>query len=132
MRISDWSSDVCSSDLTRRLPAGDRRATFPAHAEIQILRAELLRGRSARPRRPPARRRRASRRLPERPGEPRGAAVAQPAPDRRRIRGGCLTSGRDRQDRKSVVSGKRVSVRVGLGGRLIINNKKKQKKLRKM
>src|SRR3546814_3254004 len=28
MRISDWSSDVCSSDLTRRRPA---RKPFPEH-----------------------------------------------------------------------------------------------------
>src|SRR3546814_14245895 len=28
MRISDWSSDVCSSDLRRRIGAGDRRWAF--------------------------------------------------------------------------------------------------------
>src|SRR3546814_6458636 len=28
MRISDWSSDVCSSDLRRRIPAVEDRAPF--------------------------------------------------------------------------------------------------------
>src|SRR3546814_2139474 len=32
MRISDWSSDVCSSDL-RRLPGGDRKAFQPENAK---------------------------------------------------------------------------------------------------
>src|SRR3546814_16213954 len=41
-----------------------------------------------------------------------------------RRRGG----GRGERDRKSVVEGKSVSVSVDLGGRRLINNKKKQKK----
>src|SRR3546814_12699546 len=31
MRISDWSSDVCSSDLAVRLCGGNLLATFPGH-----------------------------------------------------------------------------------------------------
>src|SRR3546814_16785133 len=76
MRISDWSSDVCSSDLDR-----GRRLGY---------------------------------------GEPRGTAE-QPAPSR----GSGRRSGGAREparagDRKSVVSGKSVSVRVDLGGRRFI------------
>src|SRR3546814_19451449 len=85
MRISDWSSDVCSSDLK-----GQRRSTFSyaqsARADtsqwpaVWIVRAE---------------------------DQPRASALLREV------------------DRKSGVEGKRVSVRVALGGRRII--KKKQK-----
>src|SRR3546814_14559533 len=103
MRISDWSSDVCSSDL------GQHR---------------------------------------RRPHHHRGEGLRQPAEDRqddevhRRVEAGRgtlqgpgplfhgLLLGRGRvcdptgsRDRKSVVSGKSVSVRVDLGGRRIIKKK---------
>src|SRR3546814_19820720 len=87
MRISDWSSDVCSSDLAER-PAGQRGGVGPRAVD--------------RPQdRPPAR---APQRLPlgDRHGRHAGA----------------------RGDRKSVVQGKSVSVRVALGGRRIIKKKK--------
>src|SRR3546814_20152700 len=78
MRISDWSSDVCSSDLggklRRQIILGQRRA----HPRIMVERRGKVRRR----------------------GE-----MAQ------------------RVDRKSVVSGKSVSVRVDLGGRSIIKKK---------
>src|SRR3546814_14454990 len=74
MRISDWSSDVCSSDLWRG-------ALFH--------RRDLL---------------------------------CEQAPA---VLSGYLA--RSRGDRKSVVSGKSVSVRVDLGGRRIINKKKQTK-----
>src|SRR3546814_21155280 len=68
MRISDWSSDVCSSDLpTRR----------------------------------------------DQPSRPARGRAGRPAPTPRRA-----------ADRKSVVEGKSVSVRVDLGGRRIIKKKK--------
>src|SRR3546814_18783641 len=80
MRISDWSSDVCSSDLTK-----DEQ--FMADGEFDWL-----------------------------PGAG-GAAwtLCEAAPC-----DACVT-----RDRKSVVSGKSVSVRVDLGGRRIIKNKNK-------
>src|SRR3546814_6183574 len=78
MRISDWSSDVCSSDLGRRLFAA-------LVARRQAPRLRLDRGR-------------------QRPAL------------------GALDGWR-RGDRKSVVSGKSVSVRVDLGGRRIIKKK---------
>src|SRR3546814_16398491 len=85
MRISDWSSDVCSSDLGHQRHPGRRsRRTQARHG-------------GRRPRPLPDRRYRARRRR-----IPRIAA-----------------------DRKSVVEGKSVSVRVDLGGRRIIKKKKK-------
>src|SRR3546814_12159404 len=80
MRISDWSSDVCSSDLNG--------ARWP----------RVLGGRPGRSCQ-----------------EGRLWRHAAEAGDRRRG-----------QDRKSVVSGKSVSVRVDLGGRRIIKKKKKK------
>src|SRR3546814_20181471 len=90
MRISDWSSDVCSSDL-----AGPKIFRAPA------LRDQVDRlGRAA--------------------GEDNFLLAptdeARPAPPRRRI--GERHFGR--AERTSVVSGKSVSVRVDLGGRRIM------------
>src|SRR3546814_10957272 len=76
MRISDWSSDVCSSDLPHAHVGDDH-------------------GGGAHPR--------------------RHGRAAQ-AHDPLRLGGGRRT-GVARQDRKSVVKGKSVSVRVDLGGR---------------
>src|SRR3546814_12188179 len=84
MRISDWSSDVCSSDLAS-VPAR-RGGRALDHGRVRL--------------------RRAGRRLRDRL-EP-DAAEEEP---------------RRRGDRKSVVSGKSVSVRVDLGGRRIIKKK---------
>src|SRR3546814_18695304 len=89
MRISDWSSDVCSSDLPDRC-AHPRRDPL---GRVRTGRAD-----------PPGGPRRPARRLA--PARPRCAAHA---------------------DRKSVVEGKSVSVRVDLGGRRIIKKNKKVK-----
>src|SRR3546814_11804292 len=109
MRISDWSSDVCSSDLTDELrpdsprQAGRHRAADPAPA-------------------------RPDERLyyPDDAGDRRGARRMR----RRRCgaggdlyRGGRARLLRGGGDRKSGVSGKSVSVRVDLGGRRIIKKK---------
>src|SRR3546814_15658869 len=75
MRISDWSSDGCSSDLIH-----DRRHAELAHPVIDVA------------------------------AEPHAIVTGT---HRTRIR-----------DRKSVVSGKSVSVRVDLGGRRILNKTK--------
>src|SRR3546814_19889321 len=88
MRISDWSSDVCSSDLFPR-----REASRPSS---RCWRSRELGG---------AQSRNCSKICPGRPSPP-----ANPPPD-------------PNEDRKSVVSGKSVSVRVDLGGRRIIKNK---------
>src|SRR3546814_11382025 len=113
MRISDWSSDVCSSDLAgadpqraggiesgalgesrdrdmpRRLGLGHRR--FATGEDFRRIGGEDLR---------------------------RALAVEAAEPQEGAVEG---------EDRKSDVSGKSVSVRVALGGRSIL--KKKTKKI---
>src|SRR3546814_4349178 len=89
IRISDWSSDVCSSDLSPRvIRASDprtSRATFRTSARKHC-------ATSTKP----------------------GSSISVPK------------SARATSDRKSVVEGKSVSVRVDLGGRRIIQKKKKK------
>src|SRR3546814_13113887 len=114
MRIRDWSSDVCSSDLgAQPQQVADREAQFgtvervemeAAHAPGIELTAHLG-------------------------GHRRGDELArgrmivepfeQPIHPRRDRRAA--------QDRKSVVEGKSVSVRVYLGGRRILKKKKQRK-----
>src|SRR3546814_12338688 len=89
MRISDWSSDVCSSDLLAadRVDRGQHLAEIPGDRDLVHWK--------------------------------RGAAVLDPEP------GGAAreVAGHRIEDRKSVVSGKSVSVRVDLGGRRILKKK---------
>src|SRR3546814_18479885 len=97
MRISDWSSDVCSSDLWRG-------SGWPTPASRACTAADCAR-------------------FPTRgasfPTVATAAAAASPpwpgSHDADPVPG---------PDRKSVVSGKRVSVRVDLGGRRIIHKQK--------
>src|SRR3546814_11416997 len=86
MRISDWSSDVCSSDLDRLLQRFEDADGAVVIEVFVIIVIDL---------------------------------------DHRRVGAGAhaLDLGQREQARKSVVSGKSVSVRVDLGGRRIINNK---------
>src|SRR3546814_11476404 len=100
MRISDWSSDVCSSDLGfLQLPA-------PQHTCSATRLSRNTQGKHNVPIR------------------------VQAALPRHRTRAGRRAAGvaasRAAGDRKSVVSGKRVSVRVDTGGRRIIKKKKKK------
>src|SRR3546814_19498575 len=114
MRIRDWSSDVCSSDLLGRLgePRYGKRGEQGGGEKECAQQARFGAGgghdrktRSRRPRRQPG----------QRHGELCPiCAIGCPGPARRT----------GRTDRKSVVSGKSVSGRVNLGGRLI--NKKKK------
>src|SRR3546814_17544844 len=101
MRISDWSSDVCSSDLPRRYRIRHGQALFLLcqHERRQVDDAA--------------------------PGgfQLSRARYGDDAVDRVARRS--LWSGTG--DRKSVVEGERVSVRVDLGGRRILKKKKKQK-----
>src|SRR3546814_11675511 len=90
MRISDWSSDVCSSDLGR---PGARRRHLGARAPAGA--AQLRRLGAAQGLQPAVQPRLAGVREGGRPG-----------------------------DRKSVVKGTSVSVRVDLGGRRILKKKK--------
>src|SRR3546814_20052312 len=117
MRISDWSSDVCSSDLDARRAAagarGDRGRGRRARGDERLHRiaqGELFeRGRSLFGHR-------------ELHYEGRAGRGDRRAADRRKSvrRLGQLRKG----DRKSVVDGQSVSVRVELGGGRYIKQKK--------
>src|SRR3546814_18287919 len=102
MRISDWSSDVCSSDLieqqARRCLAS---APDPAAELVKLGEAETLGV------------------LDRHDG---GFGHVDPDLDDR---------GGDEEDRKSVVQGKSVSVRVDLGGRRMITKEKRKGKNKK-
>src|SRR3546814_14076376 len=111
VRISDWSSDVCSSDLDLCRAQGHRRDAAPHGPQ---------RGRPLRPAAAHCR---------------RGEAAVQgnhPAVGRQPRR---LPDGADADllpgDRKSVVYGTRVAVRVELGGVSLINTTKNNKKITK-
>src|SRR3546814_14550418 len=101
MRISDWSSDVCSSDL--RLAAA--RIAADRMADIGPVGGEQAR---AHERGEPV------------PMETRALFAYQSSTVVRRL---ARLVDDMVQDRKSVVSGKSVSVRVDLGGRRIIKQK---------
>src|SRR3546814_16450862 len=109
MRISDWSSDVCSSDLAfgRQIGAVALQAGLAVH-DLCLARIGIA----------------------DRPHQ----HLAEPGRDwshRRLDTGGKLVAERiETLDRKSVVEGKSVDIRVDLGGRRIIK-KKKQKKYKK-
>src|SRR3546814_1930408 len=98
MRISDWSSDVCSSDLA------ERRNDPPEEPEI--------------------RERHVAQEVEDRVAP---AVIRNSRPEVERDLDDDVGDDQDRvdkRDRKSVVSGKSVSVRVDLGGRRIIQKKK--------
>src|SRR3546814_20878029 len=101
MRISDWSSDVCSSDLVGReqqpIPADPVDGVEDMLARLRLL--HRLRGQPDLPADVLGRQHRKVRRL-------------VPHPQRQLV------------DRKSVVKGTSVSVRVDLGGRRNIKKKK--------
>src|SRR3546814_18201744 len=106
MRISDWSSDVCSSDLDCR-SAGCVRCA-PAHAQRRAARGRWVR---LRPR--------------ESDHRFEALGITQTLPFGLQTECRVRQQMNPRRDRKSVVSGKSVSVRVDLGCRRIINKKKK-------
>src|SRR3546814_17757447 len=110
MRISDWSSDVCSSDLNFKSLAIDQdgfvSVTFDNGNVKKFYQIPMVKFRD-----PTELDRVNGNAFVETPGS--GAAVLVQSGSR---------------DRKSVVSGKSVSVRVDLGGRRISKKKNKYKK----
>src|SRR3546814_19346650 len=119
MRISDWSSDVCSSDLaeqqdahgsadTRQLLASDPvDHAHPAERGLHFDEVIAVLARHA---------------------DDCGIVAERMCAQRgQRCRRGLWRHHRHQLDRKSVVSGKSVSVRVELGGRRIIKKNKKNK-----
>src|SRR3546814_18792659 len=102
MRISDWSSDVCSSDLE------GHDVDLPAVGHLHLFQlSRVLHDRAVIDDGAVAERERGVRADDRRPVDP-----ADPDRDH------------DLRDRKSVVYGKSVSVRVDLGGSRIIKKKK--------
>src|SRR3546814_16997484 len=113
MRISDWSSDVCSSDLGELGQYEQAEAAcLESVATLDQIRAPGLLEKWAM-----AEAQAMLAYTYERAGKPRAAIDAR----RRQI-----------EARKSVVSGKSVSVRVDLGGRRISNKKKPQRSKKKV
>src|SRR3546814_13734662 len=100
MRISDWSSDVCSSDLNALIEIQDR--------EQVVVEAVIFRHQDGDDR--------AENESPRHAGQ-----------DAQTGRPGIRKIGP--RDRKSVVEGKSVSVRVDLSGRRIIKKKEKMKRV---
>src|SRR3546814_20900307 len=103
MRISDWSSEVCSSDLVvQQLPRNNsmsaishlRRLNTPVPRESKDARVRQLRNPDW------------GGKCPNDTSEGAARGLTNPQPDR-----------------KSVVKGKRVSVRLDLGGRRLIKKK---------
>src|SRR3546814_17234521 len=114
MRISDWSSDVCSSDLTLRAREyrGCHTHRFRRSAKNQHrCRTRACGKYGARP-------------FSVCPAPPTRDAAPNVASRRRYDQASA-------SDRKSVVWGKSVSVRVDLGGRRIIKKKKQIKRQKK-
>src|SRR3546814_21111418 len=103
MRISDWSSDVCSSDLLNRRAVAAHLAhhAFAEREEIVLEREDDEGGRE---------------------DQHPGGGHAEPVPERNPAHHQGAGD-EHQQDRKSVVSGKSVSVRVDLGGRRILKKK---------
>src|SRR3546814_14484916 len=120
MRISDWSSDVCSSDLKKRYslladathPSPDPRKNtslpHPGASHPQCGTTGLATPRRSFPACPDTRKRRS----PARPDAPATRPLRHPPPFRPFP-----------EARKGAVWGKRVSVRVAPGGRPIVQKK---------
>src|SRR3546814_8534209 len=89
MRIRDWGSDVCSSDLRKRVGSHPRSRSLLARQREESAASAHLRHRVA-----------DERRAARLPAPPRGGRQARPP----------------QAGRKSGVWGRRVSVRVDLGG----------------
>src|SRR3546814_18358211 len=109
MRISDWSSDVCSSDLHRAgrvVPKFEHRRLAVAGKRVEF------RGRASSARELLSRHDVLDRQSGSRPRTgSRAGSAARPKPERGSV------------DRRSVVWGKSVAVRGDLGGRRIIKKK---------
>src|SRR3546814_12449403 len=114
LRIRDWSSDVSSSDRGRR-----PQPSLPLTRQGRPCRDRPRRQRPSR-----QRPRRQHRREPLPPlAGPLGAGALRTGRSRPLVRLDARRRGERRLDRKSVVEGKSVSVRVDLGGRRIIKKK---------
>src|SRR3546814_13736160 len=112
MRISDWSSDVCSSDL--RFDQRRLRVAEVEHA-AQMRQQRVVDDGDEPPHEKKARQQRQRRRVALRRADRRAPAIY----------GDTGWNGHERLDRKRVVEGRSVAVRVDLGGGRIIQKKQK-------
>src|SRR3546814_20963251 len=94
MRISDWSSDVCSSDLSTMESSTSLEMDIEPKTKVESIQEHI-------------------------------ETVQVPEADIQ-----LADSNLNTVDRKSVVTGKSVSVSVDLGGRCVIKKKKKKKRNR--
>src|SRR3546814_13227560 len=144
MRISDWSSDVCSSDLpgsrqSFRYPRRDDRRScheLERHRKTgEVARAEDkrsgIRARTGSRTRPAGSAGRNVTRVrwlfAQRAGDPHPSLSSRNTTLSRQLNFR-VADNPNGEDRKSVRSGKSVSVRVKPGGRRIIKKKKKKKR----
>src|SRR3546814_12300501 len=97
MRISDWSSDVCSSDLSAYVTYSENAKIDALNVSEKTIKQHGLTSKEV------------------------ACAMAEGALKTADINLAIATT-----DRKSVVKGKSVSVRVDLGGRCILKKKKKK------
>src|SRR3546814_20412960 len=116
MRISDWSSDVCSSDLHRP----SRRA--PRKAGMMTLETPTSGGRR------PILRLRGWQDEPNGENERTSESISAGPPRLRLTKS--RSNNRNRIDRTSAVSGTSVSDRVDLGGRRLIKQTKQERNQR--
>src|SRR3546814_16214526 len=116
MRISDWSSDVCSSDL----PPASRPAVAASSSGAAPVRAFSIE-KENRKRLTFSRKKQRGAAWTRRPGDAAASGRSSPSAAMPRSTNWC-------RDRKSVVEGQSVSGRVALGGRQILKKKKKQTK----
>src|SRR3546814_15948777 len=114
MRISDWSSDVCSSDLPDKL-AQYNLTPGDVAAAVREQNAQFAAGRFGD--------------TPSDPSTPftYSATTHGRLPDAEAFGNLHLRASEDAADRKSVGEGKSVSVRGDLGWRRILTKKKKQR-----
>src|SRR3546814_17166470 len=118
MRISDWSSDVRSPDLISSPSSNRAKDTSSAARRAAVTsRQAASRQRSVPSRRSPSAD--ATRSCELRSATPKSTPLASTP---------ITNMATGVRDRKSVVSGKRVEVRVELGGRRILKKKKHQEK----
>src|SRR3546814_20134969 len=125
MRISDWSSDVCSSDLFLDLKA--RQPSRSSHAAAIAARYSATAvAPNSQYASPPM--------IRMAPSRSKGLEMKNGAPKTVRTKRAAVTANgatatyNQTSDRKSVVAGKSVSVGVDLGGRRIMKKKMVNKK----
>src|SRR3546814_14555451 len=114
MRISDWSSDVCSSDLCPAVSHICRRSSCPSIFIDLSLKSILLGIRSVRPVRARTTTRQVPVHAPDGGGERSAEVVISESHNEASLAYTCMLI----SDRKSVVSGKGGSVLLDIGGRL--------------